>query len=82
MQFNIELLTKNTNINEIDKLILDSDLFETNPINRVKINDKYITVDHSAKYRVDFDNRDFKIHVKRLTGGLLTILLIFEYKKK
>lgn len=81
MQFNIELLTKNTNINEIDKLILDSDLFETNPINRVKINDKYIPVDHSAKYRVVFDNRDFKIHVKRLTGGLLTILLIFEYKK-
>lgn len=81
MYFKIDLLTNNISISELDNLILDSDILEVNPIKRIKVNDKYVSVSHSAKYSTVFDKRAFEIHVKRLTGILLKITLILEYKQ-
>lgn len=81
MEFKIELLTKNINIAELDNLMFNSDIIEANPIKRVKVNDKYTSVKHSAKYSVIFNDCDFEIQIKYLTGGILKISLIYEYNK-
>ncbi|HEK9989729.1 TPA: hypothetical protein TUT34_001200 [Streptococcus equi subsp. zooepidemicus] len=81
MDFRIDLLTNNISISEFDNLILDSEILDFSPINRIRVNDRYVSVSHSAKYSTVFENLDFEIHVKRLTGTLLNISLILEYKK-
>ncbi|HEL2402433.1 TPA: hypothetical protein TZS69_001417 [Streptococcus suis] len=81
MYFKIDLLTNNISISELDNLILGSDMFEFKPIKRVKVNDRYVSVSHSAKYSIVFDKHIFEIHIKHLTGTLLKITLILEYKQ-
>lgn len=79
MQFKVELLTKNISITKFDELIHKSEIINVIPDGRVKIDDKYVQVNYSAKYKSSFEGNNFAIHTQQLPSGIVKISLIQKY---
>ncbi|BAV79041.1 hypothetical protein SNAG_0107 [Streptococcus sp. NPS 308] len=80
MKFEVELLTKNISIVKLDKLLLSSEIICVTSDSQIELGDENIMGD-SDKYQCTLEGADFAIDVRQFRGGLVTILLSYEYSK-
>lgn len=81
MLFKVEFLTKNISIVGLDELFLNSELINIVPDMRIKVDGKYVKVEHSAKYKCSIDVDEFLISTQSLQSGITKIVLSYEYSK-
>lgn len=80
MKFEVELLTKNISIVKLDKLLLSSEIICVTSDSQIELGDENVMGD-SDKYQCTLEGADFAIDVRQFRGGLVTILLSYEYSK-
>lgn len=80
MKFEVELLTKNISIVKLDKLLLSSEIICVTSDSQIELGDENVMGD-SDKYQCTLEGADFAIDVRQFRGGLVTILLRYEYSK-
>ena len=80
MKFEVELLTKNISITELDELFLSSEIISITSDSQVKVGEKY-PERYSAEYKCTFKDDDFTINTDQFQSGLVRIILNYEYSK-
>lgn len=80
MKFEVELLTKNISITELEKLFLRSEIISITSDSQVKVGDNY-PERYSAKYKCTFKDDDFTINTDQFQSRLVRIILNYEYSK-
>ena len=80
MKFEVELLTKTINIDKLDELFLRSEIICITSDSQIELGDDNVMGD-SDKYQCTLEGADFAIDVRQFRGGLVTILLSYEYSK-
>ena len=80
MKFEVELLTKTISIDKLDELFLSSEIICITSDSQTELGDENVMGD-SDKYQCTLEGADFAIDVRQFRGGLVTILLSYEYSK-
>ena len=80
MKFEVELLTKTISIDKLDELFLSSEIICITSDSQIELGDDNVMGD-SDKYQCTLEGADFAIDVRQFRGGLVTILLSYEYSK-